>query len=236
MNDDEILKFVDGCENSLGMSDFQSRYFVVNSQVTNYRRVRQALIELDTRIGMKKQIERNRQTRIIEKKILERDILNESDDLKQELLKVELQQAEWDIHMYDKKERMCQNEISLFTQMIRDTVPSMEALQQYKDHNELEEKNYWITRMAKQAAMDLSVIGRISQGNMDSILMMPLEEATRIISLAIKYNGALGKGIDAIGKEAMEQLGMSEDSTISYIDQFANDQLKLESKVPSEDI
>ena len=131
---------------------------------------------------------------------------------------------------------MCQNEISLFTQMIRDTVPSMEALQQYKDHNELEEKNYWITRMAKQAAMDLSVIGRISQGNMDSILMMPLEEATRTISLAIKYNGALGKGIDAIGKEAMEQLGMSEDSTISYIDQFANDQLKLESKVPSEDI
>ena len=90
--------------------------------------------------------------------------------------------------------------------------------------------------MAKQAAMDLSVIGRISQGNMDSILMMPLEEATRTISLAIKYNGALSKGIDAIGKEAMEQLGMSEDSTISYIDQFANDQLKLESKVPSEDI
>ena len=216
MNDDEILKFVDGCENSLGMSDFQSRYFVVNSQVTNYRRVRQALIELDTRIGMKKQIERNRQTRIIEKKILERDILNESDDLKQELLKVELQQAEWDIHMYDKKERMCQNEISLFTQMIRDTVPSMEALQQYKDHTELEEKNYWITRMAMQAAMELSVIGRCRQG--------------------IKYNGALGKGIDAIGKEAMEQLGMSEDSTISYIDQFANDQLKLESKVPSEDI
>lgn len=236
MNDDDILKFVDECENSLGMSDFQSRYFVVNSQVTNYRRVRQALIELDTRIGMKKQIERNRQTRIIEKKILERDILNESDDLKQELLKVELQQAEWDIHMYDKKERMCQNEISLFTQMIRDAVPSMEALQEYKNHNELEEKNYWVTRMAKQAAMDLNTIGRISQGNMDSILMMPLEEATQTISLAIKYNGALAKGIDAIGHEAMEQLGMSDDRAISYIDQFANDQLKLESKTPSEDI
>ena len=41
------------------MSDFQSRYFVVHSHVTDYRRVRQALMEIETRVGALKQIERN---------------------------------------------------------------------------------------------------------------------------------------------------------------------------------
>jgi hypothetical protein len=235
MNDNDILKFVDESENSLGMSDFQSRHFVVNSQVTEYRRVRQALIEIDTRIGMKKQIERNRQKRIIERQIILRDIENETDDLKKQLLQVDLQQADWDIHMYDKKERMCQNELNNFMQMVKDSVGSIENLEKYRNHNELEEKNYWITRMAKQAAMDLNTIGRISQGNMDSILMMPLDDVRETLSLAIKYNGALGKSIDAIGQAAMAQISMATNG-INYIDSFANEQLKLETKTKSENL
>ena len=44
---------------SSAMSEFQTKYFVVNSQVTDYRRVRQALLEIESRIGGRKQIERN---------------------------------------------------------------------------------------------------------------------------------------------------------------------------------
>ena len=42
MDNDEIFELVE-THGGWSMSDFQSRYFVVNSQVTNYRRVRQAL-------------------------------------------------------------------------------------------------------------------------------------------------------------------------------------------------
>ena len=235
MNDEEIINFVDDWENSLGMSDFQSRYFVVNSQVTNYRRVRQALVEIDTRIGSKKQIERSRKKRIIEKQLIQRDIDMVEDDLKKQLLQVDLEQAEWDIHMYDKKERMVQNEINNFIKLIKDLVPNIEDLKRYNEHNELEERNYWITRMAKQAAMDLSVMGRIGQGNMDSILMMPLEDVKQTLQLAVKYNGVLGKGMEAISRSAMDQLKMLENN-ITYIDDLANKQLKLENKSPGEDI
>lgn len=235
MNDEEIINFVDQWENSLGMSDFQTRHFVVNSQVTNYRRVRQALVEIDTRIGSKKQIERNRKKRIIEKQIIQRDMEIVEDELKRQLLQVDLEQAEWDIHMFDKKERMVQNEIDNFIKLIKDLVPNIEELKQYNEHNELEERNYWITRMAKQAAMDLNTIGRIGQGNMDSILMMPLEDVKQTLQLAVKYNGVLGKGMEAIGRTAMEQLKLQE-NTITYIDDLANKQLKLENKSPGEDI
>jgi hypothetical protein len=57
-------------EGAWSMSDFQSRYFVVNSQVTNYRRVRQALLEIETRIAAKKQMERNRWKTEIQKNLL----------------------------------------------------------------------------------------------------------------------------------------------------------------------
>jgi len=235
MEYNDIIDFVDECENSLGMSDFQSRYFVVNSQVTDYRRVRQALIEIDTRIGMQKQIERNRKKRIIEKQMIQRDIDNELDELKKQLLQIDLEQADWDIHMYDKKEKMCQNELNNFVKVVNDLVPDIEILKTYKEHNEGEERRYWITRMAKQAAMDLNTIGRISQGNMDSILMMPLDDVKETLNLSIKYNGVLGKGIDAIGQEAMSQIGLLS-KEINYIDEVAKEQLKIESKTTGENI
>ena len=227
MNDSEILEFVNQNENSLGMSDFQSRYFVVNSQVTNYRRVRQALIELDTRIGMLKQIQRERKKRVIQKEMLLRDIANEPDDLKKQLLQVDVEQAEWDIHMFDKKESMCQNEMNGFIQMIKDLVPDLTELKKFAEHNESEERTYWITRLAKQAAMDLNTIGRVSQGNMDAILMMPLPDVNEALGLAVKYNLVLGKGMEAIGQGVMEKSGLLSDE-INYIDNVANEQLKLE--------
>ena len=227
MDDKQIIEFIGQNENSLGMSDFQSRYFVVNSQVTDYRRVRQAMIEIDTRIGMLKQIQRERKKCTIKRQILIRDISNEADDLKKQLLQVDVEQADWDIFMYDKKERMCQDEISKFVQMIKDMVPDIEKLKSFAEHNESEERNYWITRMAKQAAMDLNTIGRISQGNMDSILMMPLPDVNETLGLAIKYNVVLGKGLEAIGQGVMEKAGLLSDG-INYIDNVANEQLKLE--------
>jgi hypothetical protein len=235
MENEEIINFVDQWENSLGMSDFQSRHFVVNSQVTDYRRVRQALVEIDTRIGMKKQIERNRKKRIIEKQIIERSIAEESDPLKEQLLQVDLEQAVWDIHMYDKKERMCENELNNFIKMIKDIVPNIEELKKYNEHDEVREREYWVTRMAKQAAMDLNTIGRISQGNMDSILMMPLGDVKQTLQLAVKYNGVLGKGLEAIGRAAMDEVHALE-NTLTYIDDLANKQLKLEDKSPGENI
>lgn len=236
MDDKQIIEFIGQNENSLGMSDFQSRYFVVNSQVTDYRRVRQAMIEIDTRIGMQKQIERERKKRVIQRAMIERDIQNEQDDLQKQLLQVDLEQADWDISMYDKKQKMCQSEIDKFVKMVRDMVgDDIADLQKYAEHNELEERNYWITRMAKQAAMDINTIGRISQGNMDSILMMPLADVQESIGLAIKYNLALGKGIDAIGQNAVAQL-QSAEGKINYIDAFANEQLKLEEKTQGENL
>ena len=233
MENNEIFEMVES-HGSWGMSDFQSRYFVVNSQVTNYRRVRQALLEIETRIAAKKQIERSRRKTEVQKQIFERDYHSEQDELKRELILVDIQQCDYDLSVYDKKYRVCLEELQKFAQIVKDIVPDVTTLETYKEHNEVEERNYWIARMAKQATMDLMTIGRIGSGNLDSIAMMPIQDQQETIKAALKYNGLLTKGISAIEKTAVEELSML--PGMKYIDEIVNDQLKLEGKTKGEDI
>ena len=233
MENNEIFEMVES-HGSWGMSDFQSRYFVVNSQVTNYRRVRQALLEIETRIAAKKQIERSRRKTEVQKLILQRDYAAEQDELKRELILVDIEQCDYDLSVYDKKYRVCLQELEKFSQIVKDIVPDVETLNTYKEHNEVEERNYWIARMAKQATMDLMTIGRIGSGNLDSIAMMPLEDQQETIKAALKYNGLLTKGIGAIEKTALQELAAL--PGMKYIDEIVNDQLKLEDKTKGEDI
>lgn len=233
MENNEIYSMVES-HGSWGMSDFQSRYFVVNSQVTNYRRVRQALLEIETRIAAKKQIERSRRKTEVQKLILQRDLAAEQDELKRELIIIDIEQCDYDLSVYDKKYRVCLQELEKFAQIVKDIVPDVETLNTYKEHNEVEERNYWIARMAKQATMDLMTIGRIGSGNLDSIAMMPLEDQQETIKAALKYNGLLTKGIGAIEKTALQELASL--PGMKYIDEIVNDQLKLEDKTKGEDI
>ena len=220
------------------MSDFQSRYFVVNSQVTNYRRVRQALLEIETRLAAKKQIERNVWKAETQIKIVKRDIEKEHDELKKELLYIELDQFNYDLSVYAKKYKVCLEELENFSKIIKDIVPNVEELEKYKLHDEVEERNYWITRMAKQAALDLISQGRIGQGNLDSIAMMPLQDQEETIKAALKYNTVLNKGIGALEKKAHMELEMSQSKPgdMNYIDEVVKQQLKLEIKNQGENI
>jgi len=234
MENQEIFELVES-HGSWSMSDFQSRYFVVNSQVTNYRRVRQALLEIETRIAAKKQIERNRRRTEVQKQIHLRDLANESDPLKKQLIELDIDQCDYDLSVYDKKYRVCLEELDRFAEIVKDIVPDSDTLATYKEHNEIEERNYWIARMAKQATMDLMTIGRIGQGNLDSIAMMPLKDQEETIKAALKYNTLLNKGVQSIERQAQEELGRLP-SKMNYIDEIVNNQLKLESKVSGEDI
>lgn len=217
-----------------GMSDFQSRYFVVNSQVTDYKRVKQAFLEIETRIAAKKQMERNIKKCKIELKIKERDLENEKDELIKELILVDIDQLQYDLSVYDKKLRVCIDELEIFCNIVKDIVPDIETLERYNKNNEEEEKVYWITRMAKQAALDLFSTGRIGQGNLDSIAMMPLDDQQKTISTALKYNGILNKGISVLERTALEEIAHMP-SNIKYVENLV-DKLILEDKTKGEDI
>ena len=203
MEKQDILKMVES-HGSWSMSDFQSRYFVVNSQVTDYRRVRQALLELETRVAAQKQIIRDRKRSQVQKQIKERDLAAEDRELEKQLILLDIDQLQYDISVYDKKLRVVEEELDTFAKLVQEIVPNIEELEKYKEHNEVLERDYWINRMAKQASVDLVTTGRVGPGNLDSIAMMAPEDQASTIGSALINSKKLTQGITMIENSIRE--------------------------------
>jgi hypothetical protein len=227
LTNDDILSLAESYGN-WSMSDFQSRYFVVNSHVTDYRRVKQAVLEIETRIAAKKQMERNLKRNDILIKLKIEEIAAEPNPLKQELLLIDLDQYQYDNSVYEKKLRICEEELDMFCNLIKELVPDKESLENYKGHNEEKEREYWILRMGKQAALDMLALGRIGQGNLDSISMMPIEDQQEVIRLGLSYTNSLNKAIGYMDEDV--KLELTNTKKISTIDKLLASQHKTSSE------
>jgi hypothetical protein len=220
LENNEIMSLADS-HGSWAMSEFQTKYFVVNSQVTDYRRIRQALLEIETRIGGKKQIERNMWRTSVELKLKQEEYDNEPHPLKKELISVDMDQLNYDLSVYEKKLKIVQEEIENFCDIVKTLVPDMPTLETFKEQNPELERDYWVTRMAKQASMDLLTIGRISQGNMDSIAMMPLSDQEKTIQTALTYTATLNKAIGSVDEKVKLEMQKTAESEFNYISSVA---------------
>ena len=197
MEKNDVLKVAEG-HGTWSMSDFQSRYFVVNSQVTDYRRVRQALLEIETRLAAKKQIIRDTKRTEVNIKIKQRDLELETRELEKELILLDIDQLNYDLSVYKKKFRVVEEELDEFAKLVLEIVPTVADLETYTQHNEELEREYWIYRMAKQASVDMVTTGRIGAGNLDSIAMMSPKDQALTIGSALLNSKKLTAGINRI--------------------------------------
>jgi hypothetical protein len=78
---------------------------------------------------------------------------------------------------------------------------------------DLYESQYWTNRLAKQAATDLMFYGRIGTGNMDAILSMDPVQQTETLSLAISFGTQLQQIQNKIQSEVDQKLGITRDPT-----------------------
>ena len=237
MDKKDVLRIAEE-QGGWSMSDFQSRYFVVNSQVTDYRRVRQALLEIETRVAAKKQIIRDSKKTEINLKIKQRDLSAETRDLEKELILLEIDQLNYDFSVYAKKIRVVEEELEEFSKLVMEIVSSVEDLESYKHHNDELEREYWIHRMAKQAAVDMVTTGRIGAGNLDSIAMMSPEDQALTIGSALISSKKLTAGINKIEEAVNNDMNLLSSDFAGLFTN--NDVLKLaeesKAKIDGEDI
>lgn len=197
MNKNDVLQLAES-QGGWSMSDFQSRYFVVNSQATDYRRVRQALLEIETRLAAKKQIIRDSKKTEVNIRIKQRDLVNETQDLEKELILLDIDQYNYDLSVYSKKLRVVEEELDQFSKLVLEIVLTVDELQKYTQHNDELEREYWIYRMAKQASVDMVTTGRIGAGNLDSIAMMSPNDQAFTIGSALINSKKLTSGINKL--------------------------------------
>lgn len=189
-----------------GQSRFQNEHFVSGSQITPYKKVQQSLLELQVRNHGKVELEYKLKKAIIQRKKLERDFKNATDELDIELIQVELDKTNYDISLYEKKQETYKREISEFCNIIREQIDPEKDIQFYLSTDEEEERKYWITRMAKQAAVDLHCYGRIGSGNLDSIINLSPEDQVQVLQGAVHHSSLLTAGVEKMQRQLQPQV------------------------------
>jgi len=248
IQENEILDVLN--EHNFGMSNYQIQNYVMRSQVTNYRQVKQSLIELNARRDAILQIEVDQKRRKIKEKKTKFELEKISDEFEKELLKIDLEEIEKDLEYSNKRLFVQKQEYKLFLETVTSQFESKEQLENYINDPE-EERKYWIARMGKQAAMDLLSSGRIGSGNMDSISMMPEQDQVQTLKVAIQYSGLMGVGIAKLQEEMIPYLqqlennsdkilptfeGIENNLNINLLDQLNNARKSIQSSNKSEDL
>jgi len=211
--DAELIKYL--ANETTAYSGTQIEAFVVNGEVTDHRKIRQIAIEIRQRmvsLGDNKWQIAKAENRI---KKLKRMIEKEEDDLEIELYEEEIKKATFDIAY--TKQNMLQNEVEIkrFLEVVKKINPNgqestMHMLEHYKDNWEEKEQEYWSQRMAKQAMMDMMTMGKISSGNLESIMGMPLPLQNKTIAQAITNAAQMEKGIMGIQNKVRGLLAEAE--------------------------
>ena len=183
-----------------GQTDYQNENFVMNSHVTKYRQIRQALLEIENRHHGIRKIKLDVRRDEIKIKALQRDLEKCEDELEAELIRIDIEDLESDNDIRKRKLQRQEIEIDVFVKRVQEEVENEEDIQRYFDQDPEEERKYWIARMGKQAAMDIVSYGRIGSGNMTSIMDMPEEDQVRALEVAVQYSAMIGGGIDKLNK------------------------------------
>ena len=189
-----------------GMTRYQCEHFVADTQLTPWRKVRQAMMELETRYHAYMENRNSLRKAEILRKRLVRDIELNPDELDKELMQIDYEKNDYDIGIWKRKLRQSELELKYFLEVIEKYVDDEHPIEYYCTEHEHEERLYWIARMGKQAAMDIVSYGRIGSGNMTTIMDMPEEDQVETLGVAVKYSGMIGGGIDKLNKMIAPQL------------------------------
>lgn len=184
-----------------GQTRYQNQNFVCGSQITPFKRVQQAFLELQMRDNSRVELEYRLKKNTVQIKQLERALKLEQDDLEKEMIAIELEKAHYDRSIWEQKYRLIKKEVEHFVEELeKDIDPELGAEYYLKNHED-EDRKYWISRMAKQAAVDIISFGNIGSGNMDSIMNMEPEDQIQVLSGAVHHSSLLRAGIGNMQKQ-----------------------------------
>ena len=184
-----------------GQTKYQNQNFVVGTQITPFKKVQQALLELQSRDNTRVELQYRLDKNSIDIKKLNRQLKLATDPLDKEMIEVEIEKAYYDRSIWEQKVVVCKREIANFTGQLEEMVDKSKGIEYYLDTNEEEDKKYWISRMAKQAACDMISFGHVGTGNMDSIMNLPPDDQIQVLSGAVHHSTLIGAGVEKMRQQ-----------------------------------
>ena len=205
ISSDAIEAFVES-NMDYGMTHEQIKNFVVNSHVTDKRKLRQVLVEVERRNHDRKKCVLDRKRKETEIERLQARLETVEDPYERRLMELDIEEFELDRNKYNVTLHQYDNELAAFMDWINKHWDSIEEVEKAAEYTEEDERKYWIARMGKQAAMDVYTTGKIGTGNLDSIAMMREDDQYATLNVAMQYSGLLSAGIGKIQNELKPHL------------------------------
>lgn len=186
---------------TFSMSQFQIKHFVVGSQYNNFRQFKQILLEMEVRITNLEQIELDMEKNRLERAVAEENMLAEISIAKKNLFAHEIKKLDIGYENGTRSMERTRGELS-YLENILEEFRSKINVDDLISNQEIYETDYWIKRLANQAALELLTVGRIGVGNLEALMQMgdsnfkkALVEATKItneVKDQVKYLDMIG--------------------------------------------
>jgi len=198
LNEKEIDLLNFACQYEHSQSEFQTRHFVGDAQITPYQKYKQFLLELRSREevieSMVVQLEKKEAEMAYEGEKAEQ---SESPAFKRicaaEIKRLDRERVgirrRLDQAMYERDQylKLIKEMYDTGEAYLPDGTDLRDAIQDpYLDS--VLEKDHWISRLGKQAALDLLSYGYIGSGNMEAITMLEDKDAVETIQTALVFS------------------------------------------------
>lgn len=207
-----------------GQSEFKTRYFVGNAQITPYQKYKQYLLELRAREEAIEKI-------IIDIAIKEAEIAVElengekSDSQAFKLLcSRKAKNLERDFLILDRRLKTAISDRDQYARLLEEMYTTGEAY--LPDGMDLKdaiqdpyieaqlERDHWISRLGKQASMDILAYGQIGTGNLDAITQLNDSDAKEVLNAALVYSNQVKNELAYTERAILKEIGDSGTDTL----------------------
>ena len=222
---------------------FKMKYFQAEEQLTPFHKLRQLMLELRAQEESIEQVEYVVEKLTTEREIVEIKISRATDELEQKEWQLKLVELKKDLSSAKRRVTHQYIERHMYLDLIKEhnddpenrTVDGQSLMTVFNTPLEDEyEKQYWVVRFAKQAAMDLLSYGNISAGNLSSIVVLPPELQDEIFKVAHHYTAEMKAHQEEIREQMIKQID-AEKKMINMPPEVKKDQNTKIKKITPED-
>jgi hypothetical protein len=203
ITDQDIIEY--GQNHLFAYTDYQIQNYVINTGITDHRKTRQALLEIEQRTNSLIDLDFLIRKHHANIEIKKEELAAETGTAKKQLIQVEIDELEFALKKCNIRKIALDEERTVFLNFVKNFITTKEDLDKVYNDPE-EDKQYWISRMSKQAAVDLLSYGKVSAGNMESIIQMPVEDQVQTLAGAIEFNKKMETGLLALQRKVETQL------------------------------
>lgn len=207
---------------------FKMRWFVGETQITPFSKLRQWLLEVKSREEAIEKLEYDIDKWQIEIDRHEHHAKQAKDEFDRREHELEARELTRNQIMTKRRLINWYLERQQIIDLITEFLESDEALlpdgsgRTYMDIMDTDEEDYyeaeyWTNRLAKQAATDLLFYGRVGTGNMDAILSMAPQQQTETLSLAMSYGTQLQKINQNLQLEVDQTLAIENQADTAFL-------------------